>query len=68
MTAVEEQRPATLLQDLRSLPRQYWILFSGTLVNRFGTFVIPFLVIYLTTRGYEGTIIGFTLGAFGAGG
>ena len=68
MTAVEEQRPATLLQDLRSLPRQYWILFSGTLVNRFGTFVIPFLVIYLTTRGYDGTIIGFTLGAYGAGG
>ena len=68
MTSQEKQRPATLLQDLRSLPRQYWILFSGTLVNRFGTFVIPFLVIYLTTRGYEGTIIGFTLGAFGAGG
>lgn len=30
--------------------------------------MIPFLVIYLTTRGYEGTIIGFTLGAYGAGG
>jgi MFS family permease len=68
MTAVDKQHPTTLLQDLRSLPRQYWILFSGTLVNRFGTFVIPFLVIYLTNRGYDGTIIGFTLGAYGAGG
>jgi MFS family permease len=60
--------PTTLLQDLRSLPGQYWILFSGTLVNRFGTFVMPFLVIYLTNLGYEGKVIGFTLGAYGAGG
>ena len=57
----------TLLQDLRSLPGQYWILFSGTLVNRFGNFVIPFLVIYLKMRGYEGSVIGLTLGAYGAG-
>ena len=61
-------RPTTLLQDLGSLPGEYWILFSGTLVNRFGTFVMPFLVIYLTQRGYEGKAIGFTLGAYGAGG
>lgn len=60
-------RPTTLLQDLGSLPGQYWILFSGTLVNRFGTFVMPFLVIYLKMRGYEGAVIGFTLGAYGAG-
>ena len=60
-------RPTTLLQDLGSLPGQYWILFSGTLVNRFGTFVMPFLVIYLKMRGHDGAVIGFTLSAYGAG-
>ncbi|MES2921581.1 MAG: MFS transporter [Verrucomicrobiota bacterium] len=62
-----QPRPTTLWQDLRSLPGQYWILFGGTLVNRFGTFVLPFLVIYLRMRGYDGNVIGFTLGAYGAG-
>ena len=60
--------PTTLLQDLKSLPGQYWILFSGTLVNRFGNFVMPFLVIYLKMHGHEERTIGFTLGAYGAGG
>jgi MFS family permease len=63
-----QPRPTTLLQDLRSLPGQYWILFSGTLVNRFGNFVMPFLVIYLKMRGNDERAIGLTLGAYGAGG
>ncbi len=57
----------TLLQDLRSLPRAYWILFWGTLVNRFGHFVIPFLAIYLRQEGHGADAIGLTLGAYGAG-
>jgi len=61
-------RPTTLLQDLRLLPAQYWILFSGTLVNRFGHFVIPFLAIYLKQRGQDPRMIGLILGAYGAGG
>ncbi|GAA5125633.1 MFS transporter [Luteolibacter yonseiensis] len=61
-------RPTTLLQDLASLPGQYWILFGGTLVNRFGSFVMPFLVIYLKMKGHDEKTIGFTLGAYGAGG
>jgi MFS family permease len=61
-------RPTTLLQDLRSLPAQYWILFSGTLVNRFGHFVIPFLAIYLKQSGHDPRMIGLILGAYGAGG
>ncbi len=58
----------TLLHDLRSLPGQYWILFGGTLVNRFGHFVIPFLAIYLKQRGCDASAIGLTLAAYGAGG
>ena len=44
--------PTTLWQDLGSLPGQYWLLFSGTFVNRFGHFVVPFLAIYLKQRGF----------------
>jgi MFS family permease len=32
------------------LPAQYWLLWAGTLVNRLGSFVMPFLTLYLTTQ------------------
>ncbi len=32
------------------LPPQYWLLWVGTLVNRLGSFVVPFLTLYLTTQ------------------
>src|SRR6202047_5527081 len=35
-------------RGLRRLPREIWILFAATLVNRSGTRVLPFLVLYLT--------------------
>lgn len=34
---------------LAGLPRPYWYLWGGTLLNRLGMFVLPFLTIYLTT-------------------
>ena len=58
---------ATLLQDLKALPGQYWILFSGTLVNRFGHFVIPFLAIYLRQEGFDAKVTSLTMAAYGAG-
>lgn len=36
------------LPDARGLPRPFWVLFAGTLVNRIGGFVLIFLAIYLT--------------------
>src|SRR5260221_14686887 len=33
---------------LRGLPREVWVLFAATLVNRMGTMALPFLVLYLT--------------------
>src|SRR4026209_1099501 len=32
------------------LPPTYWLLWSGTLINRLGGFVIPFLTLYLTSQ------------------
>jgi len=54
-------------EQLRSLPRPVWILLAGTFINRFGQFVMPFLVIYLTKIGYSTAKAGLALGAYGLG-
>ena len=56
-----------MLSSLRALPRPVWILFIGTFLNKFGTFVVPFLVLYLTRQGYTLAQAGFAIGAYGAG-
>ena len=35
---------------VEGLPPTYWLLWSGTLINRLGGFVIPFLTLYLTDQ------------------
>src|SRR5260221_12814953 len=57
----------SLAADLRSLPRPFWILFAGVFINRFGTFVWPFLTIYLTRRGYSLAQASVAVSALGAG-
>ena len=59
--------PMPIIADLRVLPRTAWILFAGTFINRFGSFVHPFLVLYLTSRGYSVAIAGVAMGAYGGG-
>src|SRR6476646_8170588 len=52
----------------KALPRSYWVLWTGTLVNRAGTFVEPFAVLYLTTqRGFSPTQAGVALTFYGVG-
>ncbi|MDB6112286.1 MAG: Major facilitator transporter, partial [Pedosphaera sp.] len=43
------------------------VLFFGTFLNKFGTFVIPFLVLYMTRQGYSTEQAGMAIGAFGIG-
>jgi MFS family permease len=57
----------TILQSLRSLPRPVWILFAGTFLNKFGAFVIPFLSLYMTGRGFTVKQAGAAMGAYGLG-
>jgi MFS family permease len=38
----------SLRADLRALPRAVWVQCAATLVNRAGTMVLPFLLLYLT--------------------
>lgn len=54
-------------RELRSLPREAWILCFGTFLNKFGTFVIPFLAIHVSRLGFTPRQAGLALGAYGAG-
>jgi MFS family permease len=56
-----------MLTQIRSMPRAAWVLFGGTFINRFGTFVLPFLALYLTRRGFSIARAGLAVGAYGAG-
>jgi MFS family permease len=50
------------------LPPTYWLLWSGTLINRLGGFVIPFLTLYLTNqRGISVSQAALMVSLFGAG-
>ncbi|MEN3308570.1 MAG: hypothetical protein V7603_4772 [Micromonosporaceae bacterium] len=57
-----------LRQTVGGLPASFWYLWTGTLVNRLGSFVIIFLAIYLTrVRGFSTSYAGLVLGLYGAG-
>ncbi|MDA7597771.1 MFS transporter [Verrucomicrobiales bacterium] len=43
----------TLAQQVRALPRVVWVIFIGVFIHRFGTFVVPFLTLYLNESGYS---------------
>jgi MFS family permease len=50
------------------LPRAYWLLWLGTLINRLGGFVVPFLTLYLTDqRGVSVSQAALMVSLFGIG-
>jgi len=53
---------------LSGLPKTFWILWTGALVNRLGGFVMPLLALYLSgPRGLRVEQVGLVLTLFGAG-
>lgn len=56
-----------MLSTFSGLPRTAWVVFAGTVVNRLGYVVTPFLVFYLGSRGIATEEIPWVLGALGAG-
>jgi MFS family permease len=62
-----DETQSSLRENLRALPRGAWILFFGTFLNKFGTFVLPFLAIYMTRLGYTAAQSGLAIAAYGAG-
>ena len=59
--------PGTLRAGIRALPGPVWILCAGSFVNRFGSFVAVFLVLYLREKGYSIAEAGFVVSLYGAG-
>lgn len=59
---------ATPWKELRSLPRELWVLALAALVNRVGTMGLPFLVLYLTRHlDFSVEKAGMVIGTFGIG-
>lgn len=58
----------TLRENVRAMPPAAWVLFAGTFVNRLGTFVWPFMILYLTQLGYTAPQAGLALAMYGLGG
>ncbi|MFC5667789.1 MDR family MFS transporter [Kitasatospora misakiensis] len=51
------------------LPRAFWWLWTSILITRLGSFLAPFLVLYLTTeRGYSVSFAGVVAALYGVGG
>jgi MFS family permease len=44
------------------------VLFTGTFINRFGSFVMTFLILYLTRRGFSAQQAGAAVSLYGLGG
>lgn len=57
----------SLRGELAELPRAVWVLAVGSFVNRFGSFVVPFLVLYLTHRGYSAGEAASAVSAYAVG-
>ncbi|MFF2124890.1 MDR family MFS transporter [Streptomyces olivochromogenes] len=56
-------------ETVSGLPREFWWLWTSTLVNRLGAFVATFMALYLTLdRGYSASYAGLVASLHGLGG
>ena len=56
-------------ETVSGLPREFWWLWTSTLVNRLGAFVAAFMALYLTLdRGYSASYAGLVAALHGLGG
>ncbi len=69
MTAALQPKPSfNPWRDMRTLPREMWILSAATLVNRMGMMALPFLTLYLTEHlHYSQAHAGYVLSLYGVG-
>jgi MFS family permease len=57
----------TMRATLMRFPAPVWVIFAGTFINRFGTFVVPFLALHLVRLGYSVKSAGVAVAAYGVG-
>jgi MFS family permease len=61
------EAPPTVMRTVRAMTPPVWVLLIGTLVNTVGSFLMLFLTLYLTQKGFSPLHAGLALGAWGAG-
>jgi MFS family permease len=67
--AISDRISARFRSLIGDLPRPFWFIWAGTFVNRCGSFVMPFMAIYLTeVRHLSLTQAGLVVALYGAGG
>jgi MFS family permease len=57
-----------LFAAFHRLPAPFWVLAGGTFVNRFATFLIPFITLYMKSAGYAEQQIAWAIMAYAVGG
>lgn len=57
----------TVISTVRGLTLPVWVLLIGTFVNTVGSFLMLFLMLYLTQKGISPYYAGIALGAWGVG-
>ena len=57
----------TLRRNVRELPRTAWLLILGSFLNRFASFAVFYLVLFLTRRGFSAERAGLAVAAWGVG-
>ncbi|WP_433255061.1 MDR family MFS transporter [Streptosporangium sp. CA-135522] len=68
MTSATLSKPGFLRSKVGGLPPAFWALWTGTLVNRVGMMVQPFIGVYLTqARGMSYAAAGVVMAVFGVG-
>src|SRR5438067_2426335 len=69
MAPASGTEPDTFQSAVAGMPRPFWFLWSGLLVTRAGSFVLPFLALYLTQALHLSLRqAGLAIGLYGAGG
>ncbi|HKP75245.1 MAG TPA: MFS transporter [Longimicrobiaceae bacterium] len=62
-----DRRLRAFVSDVRGLPRAAWVVYAGTFINRFGSFVVTFLILILVRRGLSPAQAGLAASAYGVG-
>ncbi|MEM7673190.1 MAG: MFS transporter [Verrucomicrobiota bacterium] len=57
----------SLYADIRALPRAVYILIAGQFLNKFGSYVYPFLTLYLNSIGYSASSVASVIAVMGVG-
>lgn len=57
----------TLRISLRAFPQAFWVLVGAQFVTKFGVFVIPFLTLFVTRKGFSEGEAGLAAGAYSVG-